>query len=281
MGSARIISLRRTCHRCDRSWQFQRCDDRERGHKLDVLPPRREIHSAHRWVRRCAARLRNRIQVRSCTAPVLSHGDAGRAPAGARDRVGQPITAMRRWSFSQPGSQASRVRFVRLHRHRSDLELQVRELSLHQRPARATITKAGSMQRRTPRSSDAKVATDPVPITLRGPRQLGHWSKLGALQDPVRAVGKRRRCSLVHRRISVQATWPALFWVGDRRIHCRARIECGSPRALLSPGALFARLGNLDHAEAELKSALAPDPSFAPAAVRIRLLPARPPYRSQ
>ena len=112
-------------------------------------------------------------------------------------------------------------------------------------------------------------------------RKRGHWSKLGALQDPVRAVGKRRRCSLVHRRISVQATWPTLLWGRRQTNHCRARIECGSPRSLLSPGALFARQGNLDHAEAELKSALAPNPSFALAAIRIRLLTARPPYRSR
>ena len=150
-----------------------------------------------------------------------------------------------------------------------------------------TSGKSYDYQSRTYATTYAEIAVEcegchgPGSNHLAWARKRGHWSKLGALQDPVRAVGKRRRCSLVHRRISVQATWPTLFWAGDRRIHCRARIECGSPRALLSPGALFARQGNIDHAEAELKSALAPDPSFAPAAVRIRLLTARPPYRSQ
>jgi len=58
-------------------------------------------------------------------------------------------------------------------------------------------------------------------------------------------------------------------------------LNADRPEALLSAGALFARQGKLGHAEAELRSVLAPDPSFAPAAVRICLPPARPPYRSQ
>jgi tetratricopeptide (TPR) repeat protein len=62
-------------------------------------------------------------------------------------------------------------------------------------------------------------------------------------------------------------------------------LNADRPEAHLSLGALFARQGKLDRAEAELKSALALDSSFSPAAVNLAdlygALGPRPEYRSR
>src|SRR5713101_6145585 len=93
-----------TRYRCERPWQFQRSDFCERWNHLDLVSPRREIHGAHRWLRRCDPRLRDRVHVRNSTAPAVSYRDARGALASARDRLGQPTTGAR-WAamvFSQP-----------------------------------------------------------------------------------------------------------------------------------------------------------------------------------
>jgi tetratricopeptide (TPR) repeat protein len=90
------------------------------------------------------------------------------------------------------------------------------------------------------------------------------------LQDPVRAVRIETA--------NVLAGAPPNIFSGDLasafdqatdEYIAAQELNADRPEALLNLGALFARQGKLDHAEAKLKSALALVPSFAPAAVNL------------
>jgi Flp pilus assembly protein TadD len=90
------------------------------------------------------------------------------------------------------------------------------------------------------------------------------------LQDPVRAVRIETANVLVGGPPNILSGGLAsAFDQATDEFIAAQELNADRPEALLSLAALFARQGKFDQAEAELKSALALDPSFAPAAVNL------------
>ena len=84
---------------------FQQCELHQRGSHFNLLSGWAEIHGTHRWARRRPSRLRNQVHVWRLSAAAISHRDAGRTVAGARDRMdSRPLDkGGQRWFFLLPG----------------------------------------------------------------------------------------------------------------------------------------------------------------------------------